>query len=387
MPELSATYPISWSETGDKTNEILEKHKNEIELVIYPLLNKIITRWRGPNEPPAAAIQVGLEWDDTTNSVRKQCTVVGPPAEWQVIRGLDGSIAAESLPIATADALGAIMIGAGLYIASDTGILTAVNNNGGVRQTVLTGPVDSSGMSAFGGSTGGTTVTMSGTIIATAANGFGTDAVRDKVGVGTNLSWTGLTTNGTMYLDALVNDDKTLTPVARALVPIEQRGGTISTANGQFSFDIATMKGYLGDGSAANQGYEVRVGEVTVAGGVVTAITWYALRGEYDSGFFSVAASTNYTKSHNIGSSQISITGYFKFARDISNMLTDDVTLLFPVTYATSTTSLTNYYNYQLTTKAFTLRTATNIFNWTDSGGTGRNETSGAYRFVARREW
>ena len=48
-----------------------------------------------------------------------------------------------------------------------------------VRQTVLSGPVDSNGQAAFGGSTLGTTVTMTGTLIATAANGFGSSGAVD----------------------------------------------------------------------------------------------------------------------------------------------------------------------------------------------------------------
>lgn len=152
-----------------------------------------------------------------------------------------------------------------------------------VRQTVLSGPVDSSGLAAFGGSTGSTTVTMSGTLVVTAANGFGSLGAVNLVGSGTNLAWTGLSTNGTMYLYVTVNADGTLTTGSGTLVPAYQFGGTYSTTSGQFTFNVQEMVGKVGNGSTADQAYRVYVGEVTVSGNVVTAIVWYQLMGRYTS--------------------------------------------------------------------------------------------------------
>lgn len=170
-----------------------------------------------------------------------------------------------------------------------------------VRQSVLSGPVNSSGLPAFGGSTGSTTVTASGTLVAAAANGYGASGAVDRVGVITNPSWTGLSTNGTMYLYLDIAANGTCTPGSTTLAPAYQEGGTYSTTNGQFTFNTAEMVGKVGDGSAANQTYRVFVGQVTVSGSVVSAITWYALRGRYESPWFAVAASTAYARSHNIG--------------------------------------------------------------------------------------
>ena len=173
---------------------------------------------------------------------------------------------------------------------------------GGVRQTVLSGPVDSDGLPAFGGSTGSTTVTASGTLVATAANGYGATGAADRVGVISNPSWTGLSTNGTMYLYLDIAANGTCTPGSTTLAPTYQRGGTYSTTNGQFTFNTSEMVGKVGDGSAANQTYRVFVGQVTVAGGVVTAITWYALKGEYRGSIATVpAAGTRSVLNHNIG--------------------------------------------------------------------------------------
>ncbi|MDO8778907.1 MAG: hypothetical protein Q7K57_61345 [Burkholderiaceae bacterium] len=173
----------------------------------------------------------------------------------------------------------------------------------GVRQTVLSGPVDSDGFSAFGGSTGGTTVTASGTLIVTAANGFVAAGQQNRIGSIVNPSWTGLSTNGTMYMYLDVNADETCTTGSGTLLPGDQWGGPYSTIANQFTFNKQEMIGKVGNGATADQTYRVYAGEVTVAGGVVTAITWYALMGRYDSGWTATlpSASAVVSKNSNLG--------------------------------------------------------------------------------------
>ena len=175
-----------------------------------------------------------------------------------------------------------------------------------VRQTVLSGPVDSSGFSAFVGSTGSTTVTATGTLKATAAAGG--DA--NYTGSITNPSWTSLSTNGTMYLFFDVTSAGVVTTGSTTLAPVYQWGGTYSTTNLQNTYNIqeATMK--VGNGSAATQVYRVFVGEVTVAGAVVTAITWYQLMGRYRNEQVTLAVSTAYSFNHNIGTGDIDAAYY-----------------------------------------------------------------------------
>lgn len=171
-----------------------------------------------------------------------------------------------------------------------------------VRQTVLSGPVDTNGLPSFGGSTGSTTVTASGTLIATAANGFVVGGQVDRVGSITNPSWTGLSTNGTMYLYLDIAANRTCTTGSTTLEPNYRWGGADVVTNGQFTFNIQEMVGKVGNGSVATQTYRVFVGQVTVAGGVVTAITWYALQGRYESPEQSVPANnTLLSLNHNIG--------------------------------------------------------------------------------------
>lgn len=165
-----------------------------------------------------------------------------------------------------------------------------------VRQTVINGPVDTSGLSAFGGSTGSTTVTASGTLTVTAANGVS----GDRVGSITNPSWTGLTASAYLYLD--IAADGTCTTGSTTLVPTYRWGGADVTTSGQFTFNIQEMVGKVGNGATAAQTYRVFVGEVT-ASGTVSAIVWYALQGRYDSGWTNTlpAGSTSVSKNHNTG--------------------------------------------------------------------------------------
>ena len=166
-----------------------------------------------------------------------------------------------------------------------------------VRQTVLSGPVDSSGLPNFGGATGSTTVTATGTLKATAAAGGDANYTGSIV----DPSWTGLSTNGTMYLYLDITSAGVVTTGSTALAPNYQWGGAYSTTNGQHTFNIQEMTMKAGNGSAASQVTRVFVGEVTVSGGVVTAITWYALMGRYAGTSSSVPSNAVVSKTHNLG--------------------------------------------------------------------------------------
>jgi len=206
---------------------------------------------------------------------------------------LDNGLSAVSYSILSADhsSLPQIFVGDIYYPA---GVPTLVPSQ--VRQTVLSGPVDASGFAAFGGSTGAATVTASGTLLLAAANG-----AFDRIGKITNPSWTGLSTNGTMYLWLDIAADGTCTPGSGVLAPVYQWGGTYSTTNNQFTFNIQEMTAKVGTGAVANQAYRVYVGEVTVAGAVVTVITWYQLQGRFQTTQVVIAATTVYSFTSNMG--------------------------------------------------------------------------------------
>lgn len=212
--------------------------------------------------------------------------------------------AATAGPLASSGITGAAASGANSDITS----LSAVTSINGAsfaflptRQTVLSGPVDTNGFAAFGGATGSTTVTASGTLIATAANGFVAAGQQNYIGSIVNPSWTSLSTNGTMYLYLDIAANGSCTPGSGTLEPTYQQGGTYSVTSGQFTFNIQEMVGKVGNGATAAQTYRVYVGEVTVAGGVVTAIVWYALRGSFTTTTAGIPTNTRLSVNHNLG--------------------------------------------------------------------------------------
>jgi hypothetical protein len=260
-----------------------------------------------------------------------------------------------------------------------------------VRQTVLGGPLDANGLPNFGGSTGSTTVTMSGTVTATAANGFGTSGAVDVVGQGSNLSWGSLSTNGTMYLYVDIAAGA-LTAGSGTLAPTYQWGGTYSTTSGQFTFNIQEMVGKVGNGATAAQTNRVYVGEVTVAGGVVTAITWYALMGRYDGPFTATlpGAGSITTANHNMGaypgaSNYVIECTSAEFGYSIGDRL-DKSTL-----WAFSS----NYLPFPLISRRNTLVmvSSTGLGAWHQTldvstfGGVSLTRTSWKYKFTASRGW
>lgn len=172
-----------------------------------------------------------------------------------------------------------------------------------VRQTVLSGTVDANGLPNFGGSTGSTTVTTATTLIITAANGADITGSVNRTCSITNASWTGLSTNGTMYLYVTVNADGTCTTASTTVLPVYQWGGSFSNVAGAFVFNIQGMTGNLGTGAANAQAYVTFVGEVAVAANVTTSITWYALMGRYRSATTATlpGLSTQTSFNHNLG--------------------------------------------------------------------------------------
>lgn len=208
-------------------------------------------------------------WADTTAGILKQ-------------RNAANSAWIEVLTLSTGRPTGAAASGANSDITSLGALVTVPTvvtaaMTPPVRQTVLGGPVDTNGFAAFGGSTGSTTVTAAGTLTATAANGV----AGDRTGSMTNPSWTGLSTNGTMFLYLDIAANGTCTTGSTTLAPTYRWGGADVTTNNQFTFNIQEMVGKVGNGATAAQTYRVFVGEVTVSGAVVTAITWYALMGRF----------------------------------------------------------------------------------------------------------
>ena len=187
--------------------------------------------------------------------------------------------------------------------------------NSARRQTVAAGPVTTAGLpdilSTNLSALSIPTINVSATypLVATAAAGWSATngSPVDAIGyTATNLTWSGLTpsraaaTPNFLYVTiaaGLMTTGSTLLP------PIYQWGGTPGTAAGQFTFNIAEMRGYLGNGTAAPQVNLVMVGEGATNGTGVISTVAYAYNGRYDSGYSGDLPATNTAaaKSHNLG--------------------------------------------------------------------------------------
>jgi len=175
-----------------------------------------------------------------------------------------------------------------------------------VRQTVQDGPGTGS-PSFLPASSGSLSLTSqnisSGTpLIVSAANGFSSVGDINVIGQATsNLSWSSLPASSTVFLGVTVSGGL-LTPFFTSTAPIYQYGGAISSALGQYTFDIAQMMMYVGNGSSSSQVNAVFVGEAVTGGSSVTSTVAYQYNGYYDSGWSAAPGiSTAISKNHNIG--------------------------------------------------------------------------------------
>lgn len=204
----------------------------------------------------------------------------------------------------TVDATHTVLQGIGFLQKQISDLVTTVGDSTtqfrglAVTQTVLEGPIDSSGYASFGGSTGTATLTVTGTIKPAVAAG----GDLSYVGSITNPVFTSPAGSGTGFLMLSVTAAGVVTAFVRSLEPVYQWGGSYSITNGQPTFNIQEMTMKVGNGSDAVQVFEVCIGECPFTDGVWSGTpTYYALRGRYDSGWFAVTTATLYVKNHNIG--------------------------------------------------------------------------------------
>jgi hypothetical protein len=190
--------------------------------------------------------------------------------------------------------------------------VAATANYSPIRQTVQQGPVDTAGLPTFLPATSASLNITSqnvstglNALVVTAANGSTASGASDVVGISTsNLTWTGCTASNTNYLPVSISGGviTTVTPVI--LAPIYQMGGTPSTTNGQYTFNISQMTMYKGNGTTAPAVNHVIVGEVVAGASTITSTIAYAYQGNYQSADTAVPANNTATSfSSNLGSS------------------------------------------------------------------------------------
>ncbi len=188
-----------------------------------------------------------------------------------------------------------------------------------VRQTVLSAAVDAYGYANFISIGSGLAVNIDGTptpVRIAFAAGFGANGALNYVGtIDSDTSISSLAANITNYLLAERNTGTGAVTLGKVSVaPIYSYVAPSHGAN-QYWFSIPEMVMYLSNGTDTWTAKQVVfIGEAVTDGSTVTSVVNYALQGLYDSGWFSVSASSDYSKNHNIGVPQPTITLYGAFS-------------------------------------------------------------------------
>jgi hypothetical protein len=182
-----------------------------------------------------------------------------------------------------------------------------------VRQTVQYASVDSNGFPNFLSAGSGLNLVISATatpILLSAAGGLS-----DRRGLITADTTLALTDNAINYVYGSVAADGTVTPGKSVVAPTYKFGGAPSATSGLFTFNIAKMIGYLGNGASAPQTYLTLLGEVVTSGGAITSVVNYALNGIYRSDWTNTlpGTATVVSKNHNLGTDIASVLFHTKF--------------------------------------------------------------------------
>jgi len=177
-------------------------------------------------------------------------------------------------------------------------------NISGVRQTVQSSSVGTSGFSNFISIGTGLAVNIAATTTPIVIHAAGGAISADRVGtISSDTSITGLTANTTNYLFADIAAGGAVTLGANTVAHLEQFGGTPAITNNLLTFNIGNMMGYLGNGATAPQVWRVPIGEAVTNATNVTSVVNYALNGLYDSGWTATLPTTAViiSKNSNLG--------------------------------------------------------------------------------------
>jgi hypothetical protein len=279
------------------------------------------------------------------------------------------------------------------YTKEETEALVAQSGGGGtggIRQTVQNASVDTSGFANFISAGTGLSVVISAATTNVKISAAGGSS--DRVGtITTNTTITGLSANATNYIYADVASNGTVTLGSTTLAPIYTFVGTPSVANGQFTFRIAEMKGYVGNGSTAPQVYRVFLGEVVTGTSAVTSVITYALNGYYDSGYTNTlpASAVQTMKSHNLGVIPDNVKMTIKCLTSEHNYTVGDVVDNVITTNGSSIWILTPIYKTYKTVGVTSYVSANPwaVINKTTGATPVLTLASWAYKFTVQRGW
>lgn len=258
------------------------------------------------------------------------------------------------------------------------------------RQTVVSGPVNASGLPSFLPTTSASLSLTSqnitsgtGAFLVSSANGFTRGGALDKVGISTtNLTWPGLTASATNYLYVDISTTGVLTPGSTTLAPVYQVGGTRSVTSNQCTYNITEAYMTVGNGSSAVQVARVFVGEAVTGTTTVTSTVAYAYQGRFDSGAYALAINTLYSKTHNLGVSPTRATQIISQNADGSGWC------VFAGVQGNSTGINQGTCIVTLGRNNMGIRTGANyVAYFADSAGTNFGATTGYGRQIVERGW
>jgi len=176
------------------------------------------------------------------------------------------------------------------WILINPAFVTSIASTVPVRQTVLSGPIDSSGyptlLPTSCTSLNFTTsnITVSAPVVVTSSGGFNSSGGSDRIGYTTsNLTWTGLTANAVNYLGLVIAANGNVTTSFTTVIPVFQWGGTASNGNGNYTFNIQAMQMQVGNGTATAQTFTTFVGEANCNSNAVVSAVSYAYMARYRS--------------------------------------------------------------------------------------------------------
>lgn len=183
-----------------------------------------------------------------------------------------------------------------------------------VRQTVLSGPVDSNGhpvLLAYTGQVVTLKATSTDPLEIAFAAGFDSQGAVDylaELTADVASAWTIPTADATYYLFA--DRDSTTGAITYGYTtsrPTYINDDAAPITSGAHTFLRNRMKMYLGDGATAAEKQRVFIGECVVSGSAITSVTSYMFRGRFQSATdqafssASTAAATAYTETHKLG--------------------------------------------------------------------------------------
>lgn len=179
-----------------------------------------------------------------------------------------------------------------------------------VRQTVLTGPVDTNGqpqLLSYSGQNITLAASSSSPLVVAFAAGQDASGALDYINrLTANVSnaWTLPTVNATYYL--FTDRDASTAAITYGYTttrPEYVEDDAASITSGAHTFLINEMQMYLGDGAAAATKQRVFIGEAVVSGGAITSVTSYMFRGRFKSSAdqsFTLADSSK-SETHKLG--------------------------------------------------------------------------------------